>query len=281
MSDYQYYEFRTIDRRLDDKQLRELRRFSRRARITPTSFQIHYDWSDFRGDPKAMVEKYFDAFVYLASGGSRRLEFRFPKKLVDLKALKRYDTGGAVRLWTTRLHAILSFRHKFEDDCEGEGWLDSLVELRAALMAGDRRAAYLGWLMGVALGDVPPESEEPPVPSGLDELTPALEGFVRFFRIDADLVAAAGSRSGAREEAVPTARELASFIKAIPVAEKDVLLLRAIKGDVPHLRAELLLSFEDAKPAPGKTARKKPEPRTAAQLLAAADRRAATRSTRA
>ena len=37
MSEYQYYEFQAIDRRLSDKEMRELGSFSSRARITPTS----------------------------------------------------------------------------------------------------------------------------------------------------------------------------------------------------------------------------------------------------
>ncbi|MBI3893460.1 MAG: hypothetical protein HY303_18230, partial [Candidatus Wallbacteria bacterium] len=139
MSDYQYYEFRTIDQRLDDKQMKELRRLSRRARITPTSFQIHYDWSDFRGDPDEMLEKYFDVFAYLASGGCRRLMFRFPKKLLDMKALKRYSAGNCVEVRATRKYDLVGFRRDFdgEDDEEGEGWLDSMEELRADLLAGD------------------------------------------------------------------------------------------------------------------------------------------------
>ena len=38
MSEYQYYEFQAIDRPLTEKEMRELRSYSTRARITPTSF---------------------------------------------------------------------------------------------------------------------------------------------------------------------------------------------------------------------------------------------------
>ena len=38
MSEYQYYEFQAIDRRLSDKEMQELRSHSTRAQITPTSF---------------------------------------------------------------------------------------------------------------------------------------------------------------------------------------------------------------------------------------------------
>src|SRR6266446_3281213 len=38
MSEYQYYEFQTADRRLSSKEMQELRSYSTRAVITPTSF---------------------------------------------------------------------------------------------------------------------------------------------------------------------------------------------------------------------------------------------------
>ncbi|MBI3891827.1 MAG: hypothetical protein HY303_09905, partial [Candidatus Wallbacteria bacterium] len=247
-----------------------------------TSFQIQYDWSDFRGDPDEMLEKYFDVFAYVASGGCRRLMFRFPKKLLDVKALKSYSAGNCVEVRATRKYDLVGFRRDFdgEEDEEGEGWLDSMEELRADLLAGDVRALYLGWLMSVERDQTPPESEEPPVPASLDELKPALSSFVGFFKLDTDLIGAAGSRSGARETPAPSSRELAAFVKAIPLGEKDSLLLRAIKGDVPHLRAELLRAFDETRPPEPKSAKKKPEPRTAAQLLAASERRAAGRAAR-
>jgi hypothetical protein len=38
MSEYQYYEFRAVDRPLRDDEMRELRAIYTRADITPTSF---------------------------------------------------------------------------------------------------------------------------------------------------------------------------------------------------------------------------------------------------
>jgi hypothetical protein len=44
MSEYQYYEFQTVGRRLDETEMRELRTYSTRARITPTSFVNDYSF---------------------------------------------------------------------------------------------------------------------------------------------------------------------------------------------------------------------------------------------
>jgi hypothetical protein len=71
MSEFQYYEFRAIDRSLAQRETRELRAISTRAEITPTSFVNTYEWGDLKGDPNRFMEKYFDAFVYVANWGTR------------------------------------------------------------------------------------------------------------------------------------------------------------------------------------------------------------------
>ncbi len=55
MSEYQYYEFEAINRPLSVKEMAELRSYSTRARITPTSFVNDYSWGDFKhgGHPAA------------------------------------------------------------------------------------------------------------------------------------------------------------------------------------------------------------------------------------
>ena len=80
MSEYQYYEFQVIDTPLTRAQMDELRSFSTRARITPTTFMNEYHWGDFKGDPNRWIEKYFDAFVYVANWGTRWIMFRLPGK---------------------------------------------------------------------------------------------------------------------------------------------------------------------------------------------------------
>jgi len=51
MSEYQYFEFQAIDHPLTEEQMTELRRYSSRAAITPTSFEVEYNWGDFKGNP--------------------------------------------------------------------------------------------------------------------------------------------------------------------------------------------------------------------------------------
>ena len=64
MSEYQYYEFRAIDRPLTREQIDEVRQFSARAEITATSFVNEYQFGDFNGNPDLLVTKYFDLMYY-------------------------------------------------------------------------------------------------------------------------------------------------------------------------------------------------------------------------
>src|ERR1700738_513698 len=90
MSEYQYYELQSIDRPLTKEEMAEVRALSTRATITPTRFMNVYNWGDFRGDPERLLEKYYDAFLYEANWGTRRLILRLPKELVDRDSAARY-----------------------------------------------------------------------------------------------------------------------------------------------------------------------------------------------
>jgi hypothetical protein len=67
MSEYQYYEFRAIDRPLTQREMDELRALSTRATITPTGFLNVYNYGNFRGDPLALNTLAHSATVWPSS----------------------------------------------------------------------------------------------------------------------------------------------------------------------------------------------------------------------
>jgi len=77
VSEYQYYEFLAVDRPLTEREMQELRAVSSRAVITPTRFTNHYEWGNFKGDPRAWMERYFDAFLYFGTD-ERYLSYLVP-----------------------------------------------------------------------------------------------------------------------------------------------------------------------------------------------------------
>jgi hypothetical protein len=240
VSEYQYYEFAAVDRPLVSRELDVLRGLSTRAHITPTSFVNSYEWGSFSGDPRQLVEQYFDAFLYVASWGTRELILRVPARFLDPELAQQYCSGDAVPSWTNGDHVIVA---AVSDDDEGdfersgEGVLASILPVRAELLAGDLRALYLLWLLRVQLGEVPDDVVEPPVPASLGTLTGSQTALMEFLRIDRDLVdvAAAGS-SPACEQRINVAR----WVSGLSGSERDALLVGLLESNDPLLRAETL-----------------------------------------
>lgn len=271
MSEYQYYEFQAIDRPLTQSQMRELRTYSTRATITPTRFVNEYHWGNFKGDPMVWIERYFDAFFYLANWGSREFMLRLQCRLLDCEVAQRYCCGDSARARRKGDYVILEFHSEddeAEDWVEGNAELSALIPLRADLARGDHRCLYLAWLICVQAGEVDDAAEEPPVPGGLRALTGPLRGFAEIFRIDADLLAVAAEGSPDEENSIPR-KEIKRWIHALPDVDKTRMLLD-VALDGPNPQAELLRRFRHTQDHGGQPSEKA---RTVAQLLEAAKKR--------
>jgi hypothetical protein len=276
MSEHQVYEFVALDRPLTAKEMAELRAISTRAAITPTRFWNEYHWGNLKADPAALIARYFDAHLYVANWGSRRLMLRVPAESVDVRALKPCFKGPLATLTQVGRYVVLDLQSD-DEDLEAEvsfegGRLAGLIPLRTQLLQGDRRLAYVAWLGNVQAGAAKGGEREPPVPLGLGALPAPLASLVEFLRIDPDLLAAASEASGAEAS---DAKALRAWVKALPEAEKDRWLLRAADRPEAPLGGELLATFRRTQ-APAERAR----PRTVAQLRARAEALCAERSAR-
>ncbi len=294
MSEYQYYEFRAIDRPLTEKEMDELRKLSSRADITPTSFVNVYNYSDFRGDERKVMEKYFDIFVYLANWGSHRLIMRFPKSLFSLEAVQPYLVEEFLETWTTKEFVLVEFRVDEEpvDWEEGEGWLDGLLPLREDLLRGDLRSLYIGWLSCTHFYDPDfveegeKERTEPPLPPGMKRLTKPLKTLAEFLFIDTDLLETAAQAGTEEPDNEETSQEMRNWIAALPDKEKTDLLCRLVEKNPSHMSIELLRRFQEQrvkktkKGGAGKKAVELPR-RTIGQLLEAAKEHAQRRKKKA
>src|SRR5690242_4183205 len=263
MSEYQYYEFRAIDRPLSREDQAMLQSLSTRAQITATSFVNEYQWGDFKGDPLKLMRQCFDLHLYLANWGSRQLMIRLPAHLVDRRLLDHIgDAIDGISVEPAGERAILDIQRDLDqsgwvEEEEASGWLASLAPLRSDLLAGDTRLYYLLWLMAVEEEGIEPDEPEP-LP-GIGPMTGSLEAFVGFFAINPDLAAAAAERvafapipAGAAEAA----------IAALDGSEKNRLLLRVFDGD-PLVAAQLRAKVRAGLPPAPAVA-----PRTAGDLLA-------------
>jgi len=240
MSEYQYYGWQALDRPLTAAERAAVDKLSSHIEVSATHAAVEYQWGDFKHDPIQVLARYFDAFQYYANWGAERLAFRFPKSLLDADRLDPYLWTGCTDLLTVGDYYILQFSAPEEDERsswedEGEG-LDELSPLRADILQGDLRSLYLASLLGIVanlyLDNDEDEAEaelEPSVPSGLGQLTPTLEAFIRFMRIDPFLVAAAAEASPPLS-AVPSA-PFAAKIAQLPRAECDAFLQRLLQGE--------------------------------------------------
>ncbi|WP_394843468.1 hypothetical protein LZC95_41280 [Pendulispora brunnea] len=266
MSEYQCYEFVAIDQPLTPKQMAELRAISTRAEITSTRFWNEYQWGDLKADPAKLVERYFDAHMYFANWGTHRLILRVPLARMDAKMFKAYFVGDTVSVKVAGKHLIFDLHSEDEEpdyDEESQGSLAALTQLRAELLRGDLRVAYLAWLLAVQAADVPETDTEPPVPAGLAALTAAQATMAEFLRIDGDLISAAAEAS---EQDSVDGRALRNWVRELAPRAKDEWLLRAASDPNLALGGELLRAFRgNAKPA------QKVGRRTVADLLVKAE----------
>jgi hypothetical protein len=231
VSEYQYYEWQTIDRVLTAAEQAAVGRLSSHIDVTSTRAWVEYHWSGFKHDPKQVLAHYFDAFLYYANWGCQRLAFRFPKGLLDENALQPYLWEYCSELEPVGDALILDIAYPDEDGghyFEGEARLSALAPLRDDLLNGGFRALYLAWLLAATANDLD-DALEPPVPPGLKELSAPLAEFARFFQLDPFLVQAAAQASEPLRPAPAPA--LDALIARLSRAECDAFLRRLAEGE--------------------------------------------------
>src|SRR2546430_823809 len=107
-------------------------------------------------------------------------------------------------------------------------------------MRGDYRALFLGWL-----ADFDPDEWRdpedgaavmPPIPAGLDHLSPALAALIKHFPVDPDALAvAAGLSQTGKPDRIP----MAAVLERLSVSEMRALLARVAEGGGPGVMTEL------------------------------------------
>ena len=280
MSEYQYFEWQTVDRILTTEEQSAVNGLSSHIDVSSSHAVVTYNWGGFGHDPKKVFLKFFDAFFYTANWGSLRLMFRFPKGLIDEADIEPYYVDECVSFESIGDYQMLDLDFSPEDS----GWmqptkasLSNFIRLRADLLEGDYRLLYLAWLKAITFYGIPDEDEEdnpdspafdrePPVPPGLKKLSPSLQSFVEVFEIDPFLVQAAAEASPDARKAL--AVDYANLVSRLPRSECDDFLRRLLEGepDVGSTLRKRLAVF-----LPPTEHRQATQPRTIQQLLQRAE----------
>jgi hypothetical protein len=247
MSEYQYYEFVAIDGPISDEGLRYARGCSTRASVSRMRWQNTYNFGGFHGSVDTLL-KYYDAHFYIANWGSVRLGLAFPKGALPTEAIQPYLRKGrqyehTLTVRETGNRCIVWWECNPEDGgdwTDGEGLIDELMEIREELMRGDYRALFLGWLADFNPEEYGNSKDDkavmPPVPAGLDHLTPALKALIEHFPVDHDALAvAAGLSQASTLDRIP----MASVLEGLAVSEMRALLARVADGGGTGVMNEL------------------------------------------
>ena len=236
MSEYQYYEWQTIDRPLTASEQREVNALSSHMdTVTSTQAVVTYSWGDFKHDPQQVLLKYFDAFLYDSNFGTRRLMFRLPKDLVDVSSIQSYLVEDQITLEAHGAYLVLEIQINEESDffewVESDSVLGQLTPLRDQLLQGDLRLLYLAWLKVISMGasEETQDEPEPPVPAGLKKLNAGLQAFADFFEIDPHLISAAAEASQKAESSAEL--DFKTALAKLTRAESDAHLLQIVRGE--------------------------------------------------
>lgn len=262
MSEYQYYEFLALDRPLTDDEYEHVRALSTRAEITRTRFVNEYEWGGFRGDPSALMDLCYDAYMYFANWGTHILMLRLPLSWLDLDMASEYCNDETLSARRSGKNIVLEFH---SEDESGEDWgydhpaLDSLIGVRAELARGDLRPLYIAWLAGTYRDDDEYEDDladddavEPPVPAGLAHLTAAQRTLADFLRVDQDLlkVAAQASEKIVSDTTADRNAAMESWISGLTTKQKNETIRRLLSDDHARTRTEILRTLQPRAPKP-------------------------------
>ena len=244
MSEYQRYEFMTIDRPLTAAQLDAVNTLSSHIEASSTHAFIEYHWGDFKHDPIKVLREFFDGFLYWANWGSPQLAFRFPHGILPTDLIDGYDLEDFVTFTRYPDYDILDIQ--FGEMEAPEEWteyeLGSLIPIRDELMEGDLRALYIVWLAAQGMmggydeeedyGEEENEDEEDydeeedhgiAVPPGFGALTAAQYSLAELLQVPQELLVAAARHS---EGAAPSTKDdFAEWVELLPPdRQKDYLV---------------------------------------------------------
>ncbi|MDP3433675.1 MAG: hypothetical protein Q8T04_12010 [Bacteroidota bacterium] len=251
MSEYQFYEFRAIDKPLSKEDKAQIGSWSSRTNPTNTGAIFTYNYGNFPKDEIAVVEKYFDAMFSISNWGTTRLIFKFPKNLLKLDRIKQYSTEDGLKIIEKSDFVILDIEYSEEGGgnwMEGEGWLTSLISLRDDILNEDYRCLYLIWIKNSIAaieggwGNINSDTYEPQVPEQLNELNGALNDFVEIFEIDKDYITVAVKNSKLNNVVKPI--ELALYLDRLCENEKQEFLVRLL-NDEPFISIKLKTRLKD------------------------------------
>jgi len=249
MSEYQRYEFMTIDRPLTRAQLDAVNALSSHIEASSTHALIEYHWGDFKHNPIDVLYKFFDGFLYWANWGSPELALRFQHGTLPANLIDGYDLDDFV---TFTKHPDFDILDIHFGEMEGpDEWIEyelgSLIAIRDELMEGDLRALYIVWLASRYMSGSYDEEEDyeisvPPVPPAFAKLTAAQQALAELLQLPQELLVAAARHSTAAMSS--TDDDFAAWVKLLPPERHNDYLVRLAHNE-PGLSRRLVKELRE------------------------------------
>lgn len=241
MSEYQRYEFMTVDRPLTREQLDTVDALSSHIEASSTHALIEYHWGDFKHDPIKVLHQFFDGFLYWANWGTPELAFRFPHGLLPTDLIESYDLEDFVTFTRYSDYDILDIH--FGEMEAPDKWTDyelgSLIAIRDELMEGDLRALYIVWLAAQRMiGDYDEGDDEeeenyeisvPAVPPAFGTLTAAQQALAELLQLPQEVLVAAAQHS--QMPGPSTGDNFAAWIDLLPLDRRNEYLLQLARNE--------------------------------------------------
>jgi hypothetical protein len=247
MSEYQRYEFMTIDRPLTGAQLKAVNALSSHIEASSSHAIIEYQWGDFKHNPIKVLHKYFDGFLYWANWGSPQFALRFPHGVLPGDLIEGYDFDEYVTFTQHADYDILDIQF---GEMEGpDEWVEyelgSLIAIRDELMEGDLRALYIAWLASQSMIGAEYEEDEdeedkddeeedetigvPAVPPGFGTLTAAQQALAELLQVPQELLVAAARHSSTARPS--TDDDFVAWIELLPQDRRNDYLVRLARNE--------------------------------------------------
>jgi hypothetical protein len=240
MSEYQRYEFMTIDRPLTRMQLDAVNALSSHIEASATHALIEYHWGDFKHDPIKVLHEFFDGFLYWANWGSPQLALRFPHGILPVDLIEGYAFDDFFVTFTQYPDYDILDIHFGEMEGPDE-WIEydlgSLIAIREELMEDDRRSLYIVWLASQRMGGGYDEEEDdeiseisvPPVPPAFGIMTAAQQALAELLQVPEELLLAAAQHSNVTVSA--TEDDVAAWVKLLSPDRQYDYLVRLARNE--------------------------------------------------
>jgi hypothetical protein len=256
MSEHQVVAFRAIDGPVSKKNLAYMHTQSSRAEIDEWSFENEYHYGDFRGNAIEMMRRGYDFHLHYANFGIRKLCIRLPAGL-PVGETWQYFEGDSLQFHKDKgqpsgtICVDPGHEPGFLDDIWNlDEVFEELLPIRAELLEGDLRPLYLAHLAMQRDMNHDPESQEGPVPAGLQKLTKAQKALADFYGLSDSLIAAAALRSPGLEARRTPQSGFGEWLQRQPQKIKDEWLLELMNDAEASPRAAMIAEFRKSQKTP-------------------------------